>query len=329
MILEADMEFRKEMTLAEILNQPCFAQMDGQFISSAIGDWFQEKRQFTLGQLQKQNPTWNCKDIIYGLNRLQEVGMGGNQYVYPVRDGVHLIHLPAKVKKFETYAILNAGGAYGAVCTMVESLPVAAKLNELGIDCFCLNYRTADESSFQTGLMPKPLDDLAAAWNYIKERERQFGVCAEKYIVGGFSAGGHLSAMWGTPHRGARSYGIPNPAALLLAYPLVGLEHVQGPAAAVICTGMLGTGYPQEKVLEYTVSRHVDGEYPAVYLVQALDDDTVPEQDAKDMEAALMATNVRHQMERAASGGHGFGLGSATPADGWVERAVSFMEDRI
>ena len=323
------MEFRKETTLADILNQPCFTQMDGQFISSAMGDWFQEKRPLTLEQLQKQNPTWNCEDIIYGLIRLQEVATGGNQYVYPVRDGVHLIHLPAKEKRHETYAILNAGGAYGAVCTMVESLPVAAKLNELGIDCFCLNYRTADESSFRQGLMPKPLDDLAAAWNYIKERERQFGVCAEKYIVGGFSAGGHLTAMWGTPHRGARSYGIPNPAALLLAYPLVGLEHVQGSAAAVICTGMFGAGYSQEKVLEYSASRHVDGEYPAVYLVQALDDDTVPAQDARDLETTLMDAKVWHLMERVVSGGHGFGLGSATPADGWVVRAIKFMEDRI
>lgn len=323
------MEFRKEMTLAEILDQPCFAQMEGQFISCAAGDWFREKRQLTLEQLQEQNPTWNCEDVIYGLNRLQEVATGGNQYVYPVGDGAHLMYLPAKKKRYETYAILNAGGAYGAVCTMVESLPVAAKLNELGMDCFCLNYRTANKVSFLKGLMPKPLDDLAAAWNYIRERERQFGVCAENYIVGGFSAGGHLSAMWGTPHRGARSYGIPNPKALLLAYPLVGLEHLQEPAAELIRTGMLGIGYTQEMVLEYSASHHVDGEYPAVYLVQALDDDTVPKQDVKDLQAALVAANIRHQMERGASGGHGFGLGSATPADGWVERAVSFMEDRL
>lgn len=93
------MEFKKETTLAEILDQPCFAQMDGQFISIAMGDWFQEKRQLTLEQLQKQNPTWNCEDIIYGLIRLQEVATGGNQYVYPVRNGVRLIHLPAKEKK--------------------------------------------------------------------------------------------------------------------------------------------------------------------------------------------------------------------------------------
>ena len=323
------MKFQQDTTLNKILSEPYFAQMDGQFVSSAIGDWFQDKRHLTLARLQNQNPTWDCKDIIYGLNHLQEIALGKKQYVYPIRDGVNLIHLSAKEKKSETYAILNAGGAYGAVCTLMESLPVAAKLNELGIDCFCLNYRTADESSFRQGLMPKPLDDLAAAWSYIKERERQFGVCTEKYIVGGFSAGGHLTAMWGTPHRGARSYGIPNPKALLLAYPLVGLEHVQGPAANIIRTGMLGVGYTQEKVLEYSANRHVDAEYPAVYLVQALDDDTVPWQDAKDLETALMVANVQYRMERVESGGHGFGLGSITPADGWVERAIKFLEDMI
>lgn len=322
------MEFREEMTLAEILDQPCFAQMNGQFISSAMGDWFQEKRQLTLEQLQKQNPTWNCEDIIYGLIRLQEVATGGNQYVYPVRNGVRLIHLPAKEKRYETYVILNAGGAYGAVCTMVESLPVAAKLNELGMDCFCLNYSTANKASFLKGLMPAPLDDLSAAWNFIKEHETKFRVNAEKYIVGGFSAGGHLSAMWGTPHRGARSYGIVNPEALLLAYPLIGMENIHGSAAAILKTGMLGMGFGQKKALEYTASRQVDTQYPAVYLVQALDDDMVPAQDAKDLEAALMAANIRHQMERVTSGGHGFGLGSATPADGWVERAIAFWEGK-
>ena len=39
--------------------------------------------------------------------------------------GCHLIYLPADKKKYDFYAILMAGGGYGAVCTMVEALPVA------------------------------------------------------------------------------------------------------------------------------------------------------------------------------------------------------------
>lgn len=320
------MEFTKDTRLEEILNLPCFHPMNGQFVASAMDDWFRGKEKLTLEQLQEQNPTWYWGDAIYGLNRLQEIALGGVQYVFQISEGVSLIHLPANNRKYKEYAILNAGGAYGAVCTMVESLPVAARLNELGMDCFCLNYRTATKSSFLNGLMPQPMEDLAASWQFIQKRQQQFGVDAGNYLVGGFSAGGHLTAMWGTPNHGARSFGIPNPKGLLLAYPLIGLENAQGPAAQIIRAGMLGAAASSKKVLDYSASRHVDQEYPAVYLVQAMDDDTVPAKDAQDLEAALHNAGVPHHMERVASGGHGFGLGSSTPADGWVERAVNFLE---
>ena len=132
------MEITKDMTLRKIMELPCFAQMQGQFVSTSMGDWFQDKYDLTLPQLQEQNPTWFHEDLLYGLHRLQEVACEKEQYVYEVREGVKLIHLPALEKKYTTYVILMAGGAYGAVCTLGEALPVAAKLNELGMDCFCL-----------------------------------------------------------------------------------------------------------------------------------------------------------------------------------------------
>ena len=175
--------------------------------------------------------------------------------------------------------------------------------------------------------MPKPIDDLAAAWNYIKTHEKMFGVQAECYIAGGFSAGGHLAAMWGTEHRGARHYGIPNPKLLLLDYPLISLKNMQGPAAAMIRTGLLGAIFSKEKLSEYCVNEHVDALYPSAYLCLAADDTTVPPQDALDMEEALKRASVSYQVERVSSGGHGYGLGTATPANGWVERAISFWRN--
>ena len=320
------MEINKDMTLQQITELSCFAAMKGQFVASAMGDWLKDKYDLTLPQLQEQNPTWFHEDVLYGLNRLLEIAENGKQYVYEVADRVNLIHLPAKEKRYDTYAILMAGGAYGAVCTMVESLPVAAKLNELGMDCFCLNYRTATKASFVKGLMPQPMDDLAAAWKYIEQNKSDFGVNSENYIAVGFSAGGHLSAMWGTANLGARSYGLPNPKLLLLGYPLITMEELHGPAAAMIGTGMFGIGFGQKKARQYAANRHVDPLYPPVYLVQAENDDTVPIAQAGIMEAALLEAGVRHRIERAAFGGHGFGLGSASPANGWVERSLVFWK---
>ena len=321
------MEFTQNTRLKDILNLPCFQPMLGQFIASSAGDWFHGKGELSLAELQQQNPTWYWEDVAYGLNRLQKIALGGGRYVYPVGEGACLIHLPAENRRYEAYAILNAGGAYGAVCTMVEALPVAAKLNELGMDCFCLNYRTATQSSFTEGLMPKPLEDLALAWRYIKSSEAAFQLDAENYIVGGFSAGGHLAAMWGAENHGARHFGISNPRALFLAYPLIGLENLSGPAAQLLRSGLLGIHGGGEKIAEYTASRQVGPGYPPVYLVQAEDDHTVPKQDAIDMEAALTKAEIPHRIERVPFGGHGFGLGTATAANGWISRALDFVEE--
>ena len=76
--------------------------------------------------------------MIFGLERL----LKSEFQVFPLykneseKRNVKLTFLPAQKRTEDYCIILLAGGAYGAVCTMVESLPVAAKFNESGIDCF-------------------------------------------------------------------------------------------------------------------------------------------------------------------------------------------------
>ena len=57
------------------------------------------------------------------------------------------------------FIIACAGGAYKCVCTMIESIPVAARLNALGYDVVIPNYRVGMEH-----VMPKPLEDVAATY---------------------------------------------------------------------------------------------------------------------------------------------------------------------
>lgn len=218
------------------------------------GRFFEENGLLTLAQLQERSPTWNAKDLLYGLRRLEEPYKvcsvyGGED---PRMAAVKLTWLPAREKKHETFVILLAGGAYGAVCTMAESLPVAARLNELGYSCFCLNYRTAVQESFVHGLMPQPLEDLAAAWRYIRGHADEFGVDPQDYAVSGFSAGGHTAALWGTENLGARKYGLPQPKCLILGYPLITMANVpEGPVKKYMCTGMFGA------VLQRGIFKHM------------------------------------------------------------------------
>lgn len=299
-----------------------------------------ENKNDTLAEFQEKHPTWYAKDLAYGLNRLTAVASEEQEYLFsiysreeidrePEKEDVKLFYFPAKEgKRGKKFVILLAGGGYQAVCSMVEAMPVAAKLNDMGITAFCLNYRVG-----QRGILPKPLEDLAAAYQFLAAHKEQFGIEPEHYAVGGFSAGGHAAACWGTKCVGSFQYNLPASELLLLAYPAITMENrcksLPPEQWESFLDIVVGDSRSRENCETYCVNRQVDSHYPPVYLVQARDDDMIPEQDSDYLIEALEKQKVPWRAERPATGGHGFGLGSATPAAGWVERAVRFWEEQV
>ena len=314
--------------------------MRGNYISSVNDESIQSVMSCSLSQIHKQYPTWGLGDMLYGLQRLKLAAKSEHPLVFrvykeeeittsPDKVQVQMVYLPAPEKRKNIYALVLAGGAFGAVCSLPESFPVAARLNELGYSCFCLNYRTASKESFIHGLLPKPLEDIAATLRLIRENAKSFGLDPDHYLLGGFSAGGFLSAAWGTAHLGARAFGLPQPELLLLGYPLISTRNLpSAPIIDYIKTGLYGEGYTEEAERRYSIDQHIDSAYPPVYLSAARDDDTVPPKDQDDLKDALERAGVDHSFEIAAHGGHGFGLGSETELSGWVDRAVKWMEER-
>lgn len=300
-----------------------------------VGGWDEISPEVTLISIEKEHPTWSAEDMAYGLNRLAEIAVSGERYVFSVygekdiaedskKKNVKLVYFPAEEK--HECVILAAGGAYGAVCSLSESFPVAARLNELGYPVFCLNYRTGAPK-----LMPKPMEDMAEAVKYLREHEARFSIDMNHYAVGGFSAGGHLAATWGTSLIGAAGYGLPVPEILLLDYAMISMwktihmmpEHI----AQFILKGYFGDNYSEEDCRPYNVEEHVDENYPPVYFVQAEDDDTVPPWNAELFRRTLVRNHVPCEFEIVSHGNHGFGLGSRTDAAGWVDRAVQFWKN--
>ena len=280
-----------------------------------------ENRTMTLQQLHEKNPTWSMADMEKGLERLETEP---KPTCFPLGQTAvpNLIELRAKQKSTDAFAILLAGGAYGAVCTLCESLPAAAELNALGVDCYCLNYRTATPESFVSGLMPKPLDDLAAALRFIQHKRSK----AADYYVAGFSAGGHLASLWGTAALGAPKYGLSLPKGLLLGYPLISLTHIPEPLNSYFRKGLFGASVESETADLYNAAGQMTQAYPPFYLVRAADDTTVSPQDSEDMETAAGRCKVPHKTETACAGGHGFGPGTGTPLAGWLKRGMAFLD---
>ena len=171
------------------------------------------------------------------------------------------------------------------------------------------------------GLMPAPLEDVAAAVRWIQDRHP-----GRPYWMTGFSAGGNICALWGTEHLGAAHYEMPYPEALLLDYPLASARSIPaGPVRDYLMQGLFGTGYNNELAAEYDVPAHIHAGYPPVFLVRAEDDGTIPEKDTQRFMAALQKAKIPNHLLQVSSGDHGFGLGSQTPAAGWVDRAIKWV----
>ena len=75
-------------------------------------------------------------------------------------------------------AILIPGGAYRAVCSFIEGVPIARKLNEKGISAIILYYRVRRKASY-----PAPMDDLARAVRECLEKADELGLDMDSYSV--------------------------------------------------------------------------------------------------------------------------------------------------
>ncbi|MBQ3385527.1 MAG: alpha/beta hydrolase [Erysipelotrichaceae bacterium] len=315
----------RNTTLYELSHMEEFSQVGDRWITGWEKQFREKKSLSVLGQ---EHPEWNPDDIVYGIRNLQRVAEHYEQFIYhpSKNEKVCLFHVPAEKRTSNNWFLLCAGGGYGAVCTMVESLPAAARLNELGYDCFCLNYTTASPGSFLTGLMPEPLDDLADSFRYI---EREFNLKAENCFLTGFSAGGHLAACYGLSEIGARKYGLANPKGLLLVYPLISLKSIDDRKMKNILTlGLFGILHRNKTASQYEIHEHIDSYYPKTFYISCRDDRTIPADNPSLMKQALDRKGILNCFELHEKGGHGFGLGSIDPGSDYMDRAVSFLEEK-
>ena len=218
------------------------------------------------------------------------------------------------------FAVVCPGGAYGEVCSYVEGVPLARRLNKLGISVFIVYYRVREKA-----LYPAPQDDLARAVRTILERADQYMVEREHYSVWGASAGGHLVASFGTEHMGYKRYGLPKPGALVLTYPVITMD----PALTHMDThnNLLGRDPGKEREQFASVHLHVTADYPPTYIWCGDADDAVPPDNTRLMAAALEKAGVAYQCRIFPGLVHGVGLASETCGANWLEEAAAFWQD--
>ena len=140
-------------------------------------------------------------------------------------------------------------------------------------------------------------EDLARAVSFIHQHKEELGVDAEDYSLWGGSAGARMAALVGAG--GPAAYGgdnLPRPAAVITQY----------------------TGYSS-----------VSANDPPTYANVGTNDGIANVQTMQNRIDRLRVQGTDAEIEVFAGLSHGFGLGTGTIAEGWIDRAVSFWEKHM
>lgn len=218
-------------------------------------------------------------------------------------------------------AILVPGGGYEIVCSFVEGIPIAKKLNDLGISAFIVYYRIKNKAMY-----PNTIDDLAKGIKEIIDNKDKYNIDIENYSVWGCSAGGHLTAMFGLKNIGYKKYNLPKQGTLVLAYPVISMDK----EITHLGTHDYLLGKEANKDLEdlTSVDKHVDRDYPKTYIWCSDDDKMVNYINTKNMIEALNKAGVIYKKTIYHGVPHGSGPATGTSAEGWINKAAKFWLDK-
>ena len=216
-------------------------------------------------------------------------------------------------------AIICPGGGYHRVCSFVEGLPFARKLNAMGYSAIVVHYRCGSKYPY-----PVPQEDLARAIRLVLRNKDRWNLDMDAYSLWGSSAGGHLAASFGTDAMGYKNYDLPKPGAILLSYPVITMGDATHAGSR---NYLLGPDRTPERIQFASVEKQLTDDYPPTFLWTGLDDHTVDPKNSYMLAQALAQRNISHRFLPIEAVDHGVGIGEGLPCEGWFEQAVAFWED--
>ena len=185
-------------------------------------------------------------------------------------------------------AVCNAGGGFSYVGAMHDSFPHALELSKMGYNAFALIYRPGWDTA---------MEDLGRAIVFLYDNTKELGIDMHNYSLWGGSAGARMAATLGNSD--------------YLSY----------------YTGRTDIPQANAVIMQYTGHSDVSSNDAPTYACTGTSDGIA---NYKTMENRLKTLTSNYAIPtefHAYDGlGHGFGLGTGTVAEGWINDAVSFWE---
>lgn len=188
------------------------------------------------------------------------------------------------------FAIVAPGGGFAYVGSIHEGFPYARVIAEHGHHAFVLNYRVGGGGRPAT-------EDLAHAIDYVFENREALGVSTDGYSLWGSSAGARMAANLGS--YGTAAFGA--------------VEH---PRASTV-------------VMAYTGHSDYTADDPATFAVVGAGDGIASPRTMRSRIDNLNRLGIATEFHLYDGIGHGFGLGTGTVAEGWINNAIGFWERQI
>lgn len=288
--------FTPQSTIGDVLDEPLFAPFASYLLplellspTRRLGSKERAIKLSNLSHLLPYNTHIDVQEACSILNRLKQRSKSRQKIWIP------LSHSDAGLlfypcDKNAPFVLIAAGGGFAYVGSIHEGFPYAEAMNRHGFNAFVLQYRIS-------GWGQSAMSDMAEGLHYILTHADDLGVNPSVYALMGSSAGARMAALMGKTGLSAWGYPrFPKATAVLMAY----------------------TGYDE-------VSR----DDPPTFMVQGTADRIAPITVVDRRMRSLEAMGIETKYMRFPGLPHGFGLGSQTTAQGWIDHAADFFRLQI
>jgi acetyl esterase/lipase len=282
----------------DIVNHPAFEGFGDLLLARDNNSSYYDTRLTNVGSLMPYHGNVRHDVVVGALNHMIDEANSGKTIFYSIYTEEQKQQNPAKrntgIFFFRgnpdaPFAVVCPGGGFSYVGSLHEGFPLAQRISQLGLNAFVIRYRIGSEQ-YAT-------EDLAAAVTYIIQNAANLGVSTKDYSLWGGSAGARMAGNIALS--GVSAYGggnLPKPATAVIAY--TGQSTYSSNFSPAFITVAANDGIANVNTVEARVQN-------------------------------LRNAGVEVEYRRYQTAGHGFGLGTGTDAEGWLDLAVSFWKTHI
>jgi acetyl esterase/lipase len=284
--------------IREIVNHPAFKGIGELLLLHDNNSGYYNTQLRNVGSLMPYHSHVEPENVIDAINHMIDDANDGKTIFYDFYSDEQKKKDPGKkntglffYRGFPDapFAIVCPGGGFSYVGSLHEGFPLALEISKKGYNAFVIRYRIGSEQW--------ATEDLVAAIAYIFRNAEILEIDTKDYSLWGGSAGARM--VGNIALNGVSTYGGGN---------------LPKPATAVIA---------------YTGQSTYSSDFPPAFITVAANDRIANVNTVERRVENLKNAGVDVEYRRYQSPGHGFGLGTGTDAEGWVDLAVQFWQRHI